>query len=91
MATSDRYAKYGRPQAPADPNQEYMTIQETASVLGCSVDTIRRLLKELDIKAKVGRRVITDKADRALIYEYRRSDRKPVRRRTSQPRRPAAA
>lgn len=90
MATSDRYAKYGRPQAPADPNQEYMTIQETAAVLGCSVDTIRRLLKELDIKAKVGRRVITDKADRALIYEHRRSGRKPGRSRSRRPQRAAA-
>lgn len=87
---SDRYLKYGRPQAPADPNQEYMTIQETAFVLGCSVDTIRRLLKELDIQAKVGRRVVIDKTDRGLIYEHRRSGRKPGRRRAST-RRPAAA
>ncbi|MER7953900.1 DNA-binding protein [Streptomyces sp. NPDC096030] len=65
----DRYEKYGRPTEPADLNAEYMTVQETAFVLKCSVPTVHRRLDELGIKKKTGRRVVTNKADRAALLE----------------------
>ena len=65
----DRYAKYGRPTEPKDPNAEYMTVQETAFVLKCSVPTVHRRLDELGIKKKTGRRVVTSRADRAALVE----------------------
>lgn len=74
---SDKYLRYGRPTPPADVNQEFMTVQETAYVLNCSVDTVRARLKELKLKSKPGRRLITSKADRARIHA---AGRKPRRR-----------
>lgn len=77
---SDKYLRYGRPTPPADVNQEFMTVQETAYVLGCSVDTIRARIKDLRLASKPGRRVITNKADRMRIHA---AGRKP--RRKTQP------
>jgi len=77
---SDKYLRYGRPIRPADVNQEFMTVQETAFVLGCSVDTIHARLNELKLKSKIGRRVMTSKADRVRIHA---AGRKP--RRKTQP------
>ena len=64
----DKYEKYGRPVPPADPDQEFMTVQETAYVLGCSVPTVRRRLAALRITSKPGRRVMTSRADRLDIH-----------------------
>ncbi|MER6098417.1 DNA-binding protein [Streptomyces sp. NPDC001728] len=66
---SQRVLKYETPTAPADPNAEYMTVQETAFILMCSVPTIRRRLKELGLTRKPGRRVVTTKADRDALIE----------------------
>lgn len=69
---SDKYLRYGRPQPPDDPNQEYMSVQETAYVLKCSVDTVRRRIKALDIESKPGRSTVTSKRDRQRIHEFGR-------------------
>lgn len=66
---SDRVAKYETPIAPADLNAEYMTVQETAFVLKCSVPTVRRRLKELGLTRKLGRWIVTTTADRAALIE----------------------
>jgi hypothetical protein len=73
---SEKYLRYGRPTPPADPNQEYMSVQETAHVLGCSVGTVRRRIDALDIKSKPGRRVMTSKRDRQRIHEFGRKNAK---------------
>lgn len=67
MSGSDRYQKYGKPTPPTDPDAEFLTIQETAHVLGISVKTARRALKELDLNGGRGRRIKTDREDRAAI------------------------
>jgi hypothetical protein len=72
---SDKYLRYGRPTPPADVNQEFMTVQETAYVLGCSVDTIRTRIKDLRLASKPGRRVITNKSDRMRIHAAGRKPR----------------
>ncbi|MFE4671038.1 DNA-binding protein [Streptomyces sp. NPDC056723] len=73
---SDKYLRYGRPQPPDDPNQEYMSVQETAFVLKISVDTARRRLKALGIVSKPGRSVVTSKRDRQRIHEFGRKNAK---------------
>ncbi|MER5902943.1 DNA-binding protein [Streptomyces mirabilis] len=75
---SDKYLRYGRPTPPADVNQEFMTVQETAYVLNCSVDTIRARLKELKLRSQPGRRLITSKADRSRIHAAGRKPRRKV-------------
>lgn len=75
----DKYEKYGRPVPPADVNQEFMTVQETACVLGCSVQTVRRRLADLGIKSTPGNRIITSRDDRLAIHEAGRAT--PMRRR----------
>lgn len=69
---SEKYLRYGRPKPPDDLNQEYMSVQETAYVLKIGVDTVRRRIKALDIKAKPGRAVVTSKRDRQRIHEHGR-------------------
>jgi hypothetical protein len=64
---SARYEKYQKPIPPADPDAEYLTIQETAHVLGIAVKTARRALKELDRDCLRGRRIKTDREDRAAM------------------------
>lgn len=85
----DKYEKYGRPIPPADPNQEYMTVQETAHVLSVSVSWLRRFLRDHPkMHSRLGRRIVTDRADRAAIYRAKRlggtahrgSKRRPGRR-----------
>lgn len=73
---SDKQLRYGRPTPPADLNQEYMTVQETAYVLGCGVKTVRRRITTLGIKSKPGRRVMTSKRDRQRIHEFGRKNAK---------------
>lgn len=76
----DKYEKYGRPIRPADINQEYMTVQETAFVLGCSVTWLRGFLrKHPKLHSRQGRRIITDRAARASIYRLNTGSR-PARK-----------
>ncbi|MFF9129160.1 DNA-binding protein [Streptomyces sp. NPDC014806] len=73
MATK-AYELYGIPVPPQDPEQEYMTVQETAYVLNCSVSWLRRFLKEnRHLHSYMGRRIITNRQDRADIYEALRA------------------
>lgn len=68
----DKYVKYGRPIPPVDPNQEYMTVQETAFVLKCSVTWLRGFLKDHPkLSSRQGRRIVTDRAARAAVYRLR--------------------
>lgn len=83
--TGSKYELYGRPVAPTDPNADYMSVQETAFVMDCSVDTVRRLLKQLDLGSKPGRSIRVSREDRAALYEARRFGSKP-RRATRAPR-----
>lgn len=69
----DKYERYGRPTPPASPDQEYMTVQETAHELHCSVSWLRRFLKDHPkMCGRSGRRIVTDRADRAAIFEASR-------------------
>jgi len=68
----EKYLKYARPLPPASPDQEYMTVQETAYTLGCGVTWLRNFLKENPkLRSKQGRRIVTDRAARAAIYRLR--------------------
>lgn len=69
MATR-AYEQYGVPIPPEDPEQEYMTVQETAYVMKCSVSWLRRFLAaHRHLHGYSGRRIVTDRQDRASIYE----------------------
>ncbi|MGW4493847.1 DNA-binding protein [Streptomyces sp. NPDC004376] len=73
MATK-AYELYGIPTPPQDLDQDYMTVQETAYVLKCSVSWLRRFLRDnRDLHSRSGRRIITNRADRAAIYEVLRA------------------
>ncbi|MDX2696029.1 DNA-binding protein [Streptomyces ipomoeae] len=75
MATK-AYEQYGIPVPPEDPYQEYMTVQETAYVLRCSVSWLRRFLKKRpDLCTRNGNRgrIVTNREDRAAINEARRA------------------
>ncbi|MFJ4418217.1 DNA-binding protein [Streptomyces sp. NPDC088925] len=85
---SEKYLKYQVPQPPADVNQEFMTVQETAWVLGCGVKTVRRRIADLGIKGGPGARIITSRADRLAIHE---ASRPTPARRTGRPRKLRAA
>lgn len=71
---SAKYETYGVAVPPADPNQEFMTVQETAHVLRCSVSWLRRFLaKHPDLHGRNGNRgrIITDREQRTAIHEAR--------------------
>ena len=71
-----RYEKYHRPKKPADPDAEFLTVQETAFVFHCSVATVRRRLKALKRGGGPGRRILVSRDDRqALLAPHRRQDR----------------
>ncbi|MCJ0875209.1 DNA-binding protein [Streptomyces sp. AP-93] len=73
MATK-AYELYGAPTAPEDPAQEYMTVQETAYVLKCSVSWLRRFLRNRStLCGRTGRggRIITNREQRAAIHAAR--------------------
>ena len=73
MATK-AYELYGVPIPPEDPDQDVMTVQETAYVLKCSVSWLRRFLKaHRHLHGYSGRRIITNREDRAAIYEALRA------------------
>lgn len=96
MATK-AYELYGVPLPPEDPDQDVMTVQETAYVLKCSVSWLRRFLKNhRHLHGYSGRRIITNRTDRAAIYEALRAGdpragRSMPRRRRPVARKPAAA
>ncbi|WP_260462181.1 DNA-binding protein [Streptomyces sp. TRM72054] len=97
MATK-AYELYGVPIPPQNPEQEYMTVQETAHVLNCSVTWLRRFLRDhRELHSYSGRRIVTNRADRAAIYEARRAGDPrtgrslPRQRRRSPARKPALA
>ncbi|GHB29093.1 hypothetical protein GCM10010306_022020 [Streptomyces umbrinus] len=73
MAT-EAYERYGVPTAPEDAAQEYMTVQETAYVLKCSVSWLRRFLgnhSTLCGRNGHGGRIITNREQRAAIHATR--------------------
>lgn len=87
MAT--KYEKYQLPVEPADPDAEFLTVQETAFVFRCSVPTIRRRCKELGLGSRVGARLVLDRDERREIRDASRNSataKVPTQRR----RRPAA-
>lgn len=75
-------AIYHTPQKPEDPDAEYLTVQETAYVMRCSVNTIRRRLRALNRGRGPGRRLVISREDRkALRADARRGQKgKPARR-----------
>lgn len=82
---------YDQPQQPADPDAEYLTVQETAWVLRCSVKHLRRGVRDgLYTASRTGRRLVFDREARAHIYDVRRIDAKPLRRTPRRARKPAA-
>ncbi|NUO42447.1 MAG: DNA-binding protein [Streptomyces sp.] len=99
MATQ-AYERYGIPVPPQDPEQEYMTVQETAYVLHCSVSWLRRFLKQhSELCGRNGNRgrIVTNREQRAGIHEARsagdpRTGRTvPRQRRRTTARKPALA
>ena len=73
MATR-AYELYGVPIPPRDPDQEYMTVQETAYVLHCSVSWLRRFLKgHPHLCGRNGNRgrIVTNREQRAGIHDAR--------------------
>lgn len=83
-----KYEKYHLPVQPADPDAEYLTMQETAAVFRCSVRTIQRRVQEMGLGSRVGLRKMLSREDRRALYEGRR-DGTPVRVPTQRRRRPA--
>lgn len=73
------YQRYSLPAEPKDPNAEFMTIQETAYVLKCSVPTVRRRIKELGIEFAGRRKMLT----RQNRIDINGSEARSRRRRTS--------
>lgn len=92
MATK-AYENYGIPVPPQDAEQEFMTVQETAFVLSCSVSWLRRFLAaNRHLHSYSGRRIITNRADRNAIYEaLRAGDPRRGRAVPRQRRRPAGS
>ncbi|MFJ8023328.1 DNA-binding protein [Streptomyces sp. NPDC096311] len=91
MATK-AYELYGIPTAPESPTQDVMSVQETAYVMKCSVSWLRRFLRDnRDLHGYSGRRIVTDKADRAAIYEAMRAGTRRTGRRAAARRRRAPA
>lgn len=72
-------AKYTQPQKPEDPNAEFLTIQETAYVLRCSVRTIRRHIADGSPHSRVGRGIVMSRADRQSLYDKRQAGVVPPR------------
>lgn len=73
MATA-KYETYGVPIPPEDPDQEFMTVQETAYVMKCSVSWLRRFLATRpDLCGRNGKskKIITNREQRAAIHEAR--------------------
>ncbi|MFE6488809.1 DNA-binding protein [Streptomyces sp. NPDC057757] len=90
---SRAYEQYGIPIPPEDPEQDVMTVQETAYVMKCSVSWLRRFLKaNRNLHGYSGRRIVTNRVDRAAIYEAMRAEpSRPGRRTAARRRTPALA
>jgi len=88
-----KYEQYGVAVPPQDPEQEFMTVQETAYVMNCSVSWLRRFLAaHRELHSYQGRRIVTNREDRNTIYEARRAgDPRKGRTVPRQRRRPAAS
>lgn len=95
-------SRYHQPQPPADLNQEFMTVQETAFVLRCGMAWLRQLLRDnpkLCGRNGHGRggKIVTDREQRAAIHAIRsagdpRTGRTmPRQRRRPTSRKPASA
>ena len=91
MATK-AYELYGVPLPPENPDQDVMTIQQTAYVLKCSVSWLRRFLRDnRHLHSYSGRRIVTNREDRGAIYEaLRAGDPRQGRTIPRQRRRPSA-
>ncbi|MEU9979515.1 DNA-binding protein [Streptomyces sp. NPDC051014] len=68
--------RYGTPVPPDDPDQEYMTAQETAYVLRCSLTWLRLLLKDHpDLCGRNGSsgrgKIVTNREQLTTIHEIR--------------------
>ncbi|MGW7350885.1 hypothetical protein [Streptomyces sp. NPDC054784] len=78
--TPTKYERYHRPHKPDDLDAEFMTVQEAAYVLKCSVATVRRQLAALKRGGGPGRRILVSRSDRQALYEAtRRKDRRRTR------------
>lgn len=87
-------SRYHQPQAPDDPEQEYMTVQETAYVLKCGMKWLRELLRtNPQLCGRNGRRgrIVTNRAQRAAIHAVRSAGDPRTGRTIPQPRRRPAA
>ncbi|MFD4968875.1 DNA-binding protein [Streptomyces sp. NPDC058424] len=93
MATR-AYERYGVPIPPENPKQEFMTVQETAYVLKCSVSWLRRFLRKNPcLCGRNGNRgrIVTDREQRTAIHAARSAgDPRTGRAMPRQRRRPAA-
>ena len=72
--TTQKYAQYGTAHPPADPDQEFMTVQETAFVIRCSVTWLRRFLATRPhLCGRNGERgrIVTNREQRAAIHQAR--------------------
>ncbi|MGW9048352.1 DNA-binding protein [Streptomyces lydicus] len=67
---------YRQPARPEDPDAEYLTVQETAWIMRCSVNTIRRRLLALKRGGTLGRRILVSRADRQALYAAAVSNRR---------------
>jgi hypothetical protein len=87
-------SRYHQPQPPADPDQEYMTVQETAYVLKCGMKWLRELLRaNPHLCGRNGQRgrIVTDRQQRAAIHAARSAgDPRAGRMSPHQRRRPTA-
>ncbi|MFI1165561.1 DNA-binding protein [Streptomyces sp. NPDC020801] len=73
MATI-KYERYGVPVPPEDPDQDVMTVQETAYVLKCSVSWLRRFLRDkphLHGRNGMRGRITTNREQRIAIHAAR--------------------
>ncbi|MBQ1164067.1 hypothetical protein KBZ21_39365, partial [Streptomyces sp. A73] len=68
---------------PADPGAEYLTIQETAWVLGMGVRTARLLYREAGFERGQRKKILTSPAERKRMHELNNSPRgrRPIKRR----------
>lgn len=91
---SVKYETYGVAVPPESPDQDFMTVQETAYVMKCSVSWLRRFLaKRPDLHGRNGNRgrITTSREQRAAIHEARcEGDPRTGRTIPRQRRRPAA-
>lgn len=61
-------AIYHQPQKPDDPDAPYLTVQETAYVMRCSVNTVRRRLRALKRGGGPGRRILVSREERKALH-----------------------